>query len=183
MQLTQARERLAKDDLAAAQSLLENIIPAARAGERVGHLIEALVLYNLCLQRQKRGNAAVTVLEEAIRLGEAEGYKQVFIDGGEVIIDQIEQHLFSQPHAKIIIATWKQSHKLSGKQNLIELLTEREMDVLHLLSAGLTNQQIAVRLHIALDTVKHHTSKIYGKLSVNNRTQAVAKSRTIGLLE
>ena len=57
------------------------------------------------------------------------------------------------------------------------------MEVLNLLSVGFTNQQIAGRLHIALDTVKHHTSNIYGKLSVNNRTQAVAKSRTIGLIE
>jgi len=183
MQLTQALEQLTLDDITSAQNLLENIIPAARTGGRMGHLIEALVLYSLCLQHQERGDAAVTALEEAIRLGEAEGYIQVFIDGGGVIIEQLTQHHFSQPHARKIIAAWKQSHKASGKQNLIELLTEREMDVLHLLSAGLTNQQIADRLHIALDTVKHHTSNIYGKLSVRNRTQAVAKSRAIGLIE
>lgn len=183
MHLTQAREQLALGNITAAQSLLEKIISAARTGGRMGHLIEAFILYNLCLRRQQRGDAAVAALEEAVRLGEAEGYVQVFIDGGGVIIEQLAQHLFSQPHAEKIIATWKQSLEAPRKQNLIEPLTEREMDVLHLLSAGLTNQQIAGRLHIALDTVKHHTSNIYGKLSVSNRTQAVAKSRVIGLIK
>lgn len=182
MQLTQAQERLAQDDMAAAQCLLENIIPAARTGRRMRHLIEALILYNLCLQRQQCEAAAFAALEEAVRLGEAEGYIQVFIDGGGAIIEQLEQH-FSQPLAEKIIAAWRQSHEAPGKQNLIETLTEREMDVLQLLSAGFTNQQIAGKLHIALDTVKHHTSNIYGKLLVSNRTQALARSRAIGLIK
>lgn len=67
-------------------------------------------------------------------------------------------------------------------QPLLEPLSERELEVLQLLGKGLTNQQIADRLFIVVGTVKKHTNNIYGKLGVNNRTQAVARARELNLL-
>jgi LuxR family maltose regulon positive regulatory protein len=61
-------------------------------------------------------------------------------------------------------------------------LSERELEVLRLIAAGLTNQEIAERLVIALSTAKRHSINIYGKLGVSNRTQAVAKARELNLL-
>ena len=68
-------------------------------------------------------------------------------------------------------------------QPLMEPLSERELEVLQLLSEGLTNQQIAKKLFIVTGTVKKHTSTIYGKLGVSNRTQAVARARELNLLD
>ncbi len=65
---------------------------------------------------------------------------------------------------------------------LAEPLTERELEVLERIAAGLTNREIAADLIIALGTVKAHTASIYGKLEVGSRTQAVARARKIGLL-
>jgi LuxR family maltose regulon positive regulatory protein len=65
---------------------------------------------------------------------------------------------------------------------LPEPLTEREMEVLRLLAAGLTNREIAERLVISPETVKKHTANIYGKLAAGNRSQAVAKAREWDLL-
>lgn len=65
---------------------------------------------------------------------------------------------------------------------IIESLTEREMDVLRLIAAGYTNQQIADELILTLGTVKTYTSHIYGKLNVENRTQAIAAARKQGLI-
>ncbi|HRV92789.1 MAG TPA: tetratricopeptide repeat protein [Anaerolineae bacterium] len=65
---------------------------------------------------------------------------------------------------------------------LIEQLTPRELEVLQLIAEGQTNQQIAETLIISVGTVKSYTSQIYGKLAVNNRTQAVARGRELGLL-
>ena len=65
---------------------------------------------------------------------------------------------------------------------MIEPLSERELTVLQLIADGLTNQEIASRLFLALNTVKAHTRNIYGKLGVHNRTQAVARARALGLL-
>jgi LuxR family maltose regulon positive regulatory protein len=65
---------------------------------------------------------------------------------------------------------------------LIEPLSNRELEVVGLIAAGLTNREIARELVIAVGTVKRHTNNIYGKLGVQNRTQAVARVREIGLL-
>lgn len=65
---------------------------------------------------------------------------------------------------------------------MVESLTEREMDVLQLLAAGYTNQQIADELVLTLGTVKTYTSHIYGKLNVPNRTQAIREARKQGLI-
>ena len=54
--------------------------------------------------------------------------------------------------------------------------------MLRLIAAGLTNQEIAKTLVVALGTAKAHTASIYGKLEVHNRTQAVARARELGLL-
>jgi LuxR family maltose regulon positive regulatory protein len=60
---------------------------------------------------------------------------------------------------------------------LIELLTDRELDVLRLMARGLTYKEIAARLFISLNTVRFHIKAIYGKLNVNNRTQAIEAAR------
>ena len=65
---------------------------------------------------------------------------------------------------------------------LVEPLSEREIEVLQLIANGLSNQEIARHLHISLSTVKGHTSNIYGKLGVHKRTQAVSKAVELGIL-
>lgn len=65
---------------------------------------------------------------------------------------------------------------------LIEPLTPRELEVLGLIAAGASNQQIAGKLVISVSAVKKHSSNIFGKLNVNSRTQAVARARELDLL-
>jgi LuxR family maltose regulon positive regulatory protein len=67
-------------------------------------------------------------------------------------------------------------------QPLVEPLSERELDVLRLISQGSSNRQIAETLIVTVHTVKKHASNIYGKLGVRNRTQAVARARELGIL-
>lgn len=71
---------------------------------------------------------------------------------------------------------------LLNELSLIEPLTERELEVLNYLAKGMTNQAIADQLFVSLAAVKWHARNIYGKLEVNNRTQAVAKARELSLL-
>jgi LuxR family maltose regulon positive regulatory protein len=61
-------------------------------------------------------------------------------------------------------------------------LTERELEVLHLIAAGLNNRTMGEELVITVGTVKRHITNIYGKLGVNNRVQAVAKASELDLL-
>jgi DNA-binding NarL/FixJ family response regulator len=65
---------------------------------------------------------------------------------------------------------------------LIEPLTSRELEILRLIAAGLSNPEIAAALILTVGTVKAHTHHIYGKLNATNRVQAVARARESGLL-
>ena len=73
-----------------------------------------------------------------------------------------------------------QSHRPDSE--LIEPLSDREIEIIQLIADGLTNQEIGNKLYLSLNTVKAHSRNIYGKLGVNSRTQAVARARALGLL-
>ena len=67
-------------------------------------------------------------------------------------------------------------------QPLIEPLTDRELEVLHLLAQGFSNTEIADQLIVTVGTVKTHNHNIFGKLGIKNRVQAVRKAQDINLL-
>ncbi len=69
-----------------------------------------------------------------------------------------------------------------GAPDLAEPLTEREAEILRLISVGMTNQEIASQLVISVATVKRHITNIYGKLGVSHRTQATARANELNLL-
>ncbi|MCP5013692.1 MAG: response regulator transcription factor [Ketobacter sp.] len=65
----------------------------------------------------------------------------------------------------------------------MEPLSLREREVLRAAAQGLSNGDIAERLYISINTVKTHLKKIYGKIEVSNRTQALRKAHLLGILE
>lgn len=69
-----------------------------------------------------------------------------------------------------------------AEQDLVEPLTERELEILRLLAQGLTNEEIANQLVVAIGTIKAHNHSIFGKLGVNNRTSSVRRARELHLL-
>ncbi|MCP4421341.1 MAG: LuxR family transcriptional regulator, partial [Chloroflexi bacterium] len=75
-----------------------------------------------------------------------------------------------------------QSEIRSPKSEIVEPLSQRELEVLQLIAQGLSNREISERLFVALNTVKGHNRNIFGKLQVQRRTEAVARARELGLL-
>ena len=71
---------------------------------------------------------------------------------------------------------------VSTGRPLIEPLSQRELEILHLIAQGLSNREIGERLFLALDTIKGHNRHIFDKLEVQSRTEAVARGRELGLL-
>ena len=71
---------------------------------------------------------------------------------------------------------------LPPAQPLIEPLSQRELKILQLIAQGLSNREIGERLFLALDTIKGHNRKIFDKLQVQSRTEAIARARELGLL-
>jgi ATP/maltotriose-dependent transcriptional regulator MalT len=87
-----------------------------------------------------------------------------------------QAQLDSLPQLHRGAAEWCERH------GQVEPLSEREVDVLRLVSQGFSNEQIAEQLIIAIGTVKAHVHHIYGKLEVSGRVQALVRARELGLL-
>jgi LuxR family maltose regulon positive regulatory protein len=123
-------------------------------------------------------------------LAEPEGYMRIFVREGEALADLLPN--IESEYGQRILAAFakKQAHSPSGQDQasvqergeLVDPLSERELEVLHLIAEGLKNQAIADKLFISLHTVKIHARRIYAKLGVSRRTQAVAKAKEIHIL-
>ena len=188
---TLARVLLADDQPGEALALLEGMVPSAEAGGRSGPLIEILALRALARQALGEESAALDDLARALDLAEPERYVRTFVDMGEpmaVLLRQaatrgISPAYASQPAGGI----WRRggpglTPAPTRTQPLVEPLSDRELEVLHLLAEGLSNPEIGQRLFISLPTVKSHTRNIYGKLGVHSRKQAVVQARALGIL-
>ncbi|MBN1994686.1 MAG: tetratricopeptide repeat protein [Anaerolineae bacterium] len=176
--LTQARLLIAQNKPDEALVLLTSLHQAAAASERTGWVLEISTLQALAYQASGDTPGAVTTLAEALALAEPEGYIRLFVDEGGPLAD-----LLPQVTAPKVAAGYAKK-LLTGLQrvNLVESLSDRELEILRLIATGLSNQQIAAELVLTVGTVKWHLSNIYGKLGVNRRTQAVARAREMQLL-
>jgi len=182
----------AESSILEAMRLLERLLKAAQAGGRLGSVIEILALQALAHEMQGNHPLALAALERSLALAEPEGYIRIFIDEGPPMAQLLSTAASpgTMPdYAARLLAAFEsqvpmdQEKSLPGEtQPLIEPLSERELEVLELIAQGLSNREIGQRLFIALNTVKGHNRKIYGKLQVQRRTEAIARARELGLL-
>jgi LuxR family maltose regulon positive regulatory protein len=171
-----------------AVALLDRLSDSARAEGKTGIQIEALALRSLA--RWARGDHAnaLTSLEHALRLAEPEGYVRTFVDSGlplaKVLQEARARHVMPEYVGKLL-AGFEGAALPSGQasSHLAEPLSQRELEVLRNIAAGLTNREIAEVLFISPETVKKHTSSIYGRLGARSRMEAVAISRELKLLD
>ena len=198
--ITLARLRLAQSRIAEAIGLLEQFRGDAEAAERMGSVIEILIIEALAFAAQGDQRRALTSLERALTLAEPEGYVRIFVDEGESIRQlllgcqsTIKKKVGNDVNSKSLrlltytdklLATFSQpaSPEKPQREALPEPLSERELDILRLISTGRSNQEIAEILVIAVSTVKSHINSLYGKLGTNRRTEALAIARELGLL-
>ncbi len=184
-----ARILVAQGELEDAINLLNRLIKKAEAGDRITRLIEMLLVLALALKAQGDTDKAMTALERALTLAEPGGFIRIFVDEGppmEALLRRMKvENGKMEEYVRKLLAAFAdkefQPPSLSP-QSLVEPLSERELEVLQLLTEGLTNQEIGSRLFLSLNTVKVHTRNIYGKLDAHNRTQAVAQARALGIL-
>ncbi len=169
-----------------ATELLGRLLKAAEEAERTGSTIEILVLQALAHQTQGDILAALGPLERALTLAEPEGYVRMFVDEGPPMAQLLEEamkHKIAPNYARQLLAAFGKSEERTPlKQDLIEPLTERELELLHLLRTNLTGPEIARKLMVSLNTVRTHTQNIYTKLEVNDRRAAVNRGEELGLL-
>jgi LuxR family maltose regulon positive regulatory protein len=180
------RERSSVPDGRAVRRFLEQLRYLAEQAGRTRSVIEILVLEALEFQAHGETAKALAIFERALGLAEPENYMRLFLDEGlpmaTLLRVAIAQKIHPEYAARLLRAFDKQELVGDGQVALGEPLTEREMQVLRLLAAGMSNSEIAAHLVITLTTVKAHARNIFRKLQVENRTQAASRARELNLL-
>jgi LuxR family transcriptional regulator, maltose regulon positive regulatory protein len=134
--------------------------------------------------------AACRVLLARLKLAEPGGFVRIFVDEGmplgRLLVEAAGRGIIPYYTAKLMAVFEAEQQadevRLPAGQPLTEKLSERELEVLQLVAEGLSNREIGARLFLALDTVKGHNRRIFAKLGVKRRTEAVAKARYLAIL-
>lgn len=171
-----------------AMRLLDRLYAFTQMGGRTARVMEVLLLQALAWQARGEIDRALSLLEQALEIPRSGDYVRLFMDEGKPMVELLH-HAASQGiqlqfvnHLLSIFGRAEEIAHAMTIQPLIEPLSERELEILHHLEKGLSNQAIADKLYVSLAAVKWHARNIYGKLSVSNRTQAVTKARELGIL-
>lgn len=175
-----------------ALALLDHLHHTIRQMGNEGWLMEIHLLTALTLQAQGKTKRALETLGSVVTQAEPEGYIRLFADEGQPmapLLAQVGPYTTASPAyvqklqaAMAPLQEKSATAKTSNQQALIEPLSPREREVLHLLAEGYSNQQIAQQLVISPHTVKLHVRHIFAKLVATNRTQAVTRARELQIL-
>jgi LuxR family maltose regulon positive regulatory protein len=190
--LTAVRVLEAQGSLAEAFELVERIENKTRELNLVEQLIESLALKAFLELRTGSETRMLTTLAEAFDLASPEGYYRVFLDLGALFTELLLEFStrtpgpYSELVHRLLDETGAPPLRLSGSPSkipaLVEVLSERELEVLKLMAAGRSNREIALELVLSVGTVKKHLHNIFGKLEANSRTHAISRGRELHLL-
>lgn len=195
LQTTLARAYLAQDRAEDALAVLEPLLTSAEIAGVYLFVVEICALKALALHALGDTSAALASLARSLALAEPKGFARVYLNEGapmaRLLREAAAQGIASNYANRLLDGFRVCEYGSVGETpippythtpTLPDSLTSRELDVLRLINDGLSNQEIAEKLVIALNTVKRHTSSIYGKLGVKSRTQAIARARELGLI-
>lgn len=186
-----AAGRLGRSNGGAEQAhvLLGRLLTAAEGGGRTGSVIEISVLQSLALAAIGDQSAAAQSLSRALALAEPEGYVRVFLDEGSpmtALLRGAKRRAPAEGYAGRLLALAGDAPSPAPRAHPItdtlEVLTEREAQVLRLLGTELSGPEIARELRVSLNTLRTHVRNVYGKLGVNSRRAAVSLAKELGLL-
>lgn len=196
--LSKVRIFYAKGEYALAIEITERLIEQTREKHHTFHLIQALCLKGLCLLKQGEKQEAQSAINESIAMASKEGFVAVYTNEHKDITKLLAlsnessvQDTYLQKLSSGMGLKQEQSkseEQLPGAAafenniQLLEPLSQRELEVLRLIDEGLANKEIAQKLSLAPATVKAHIRNLYGKIAAKSRTEALSKARQIGLI-
>ncbi|MFO7539036.1 MAG: LuxR C-terminal-related transcriptional regulator [Chloroflexota bacterium] len=181
------RLRLAQREFSGVLATLDILRRHAEQRQATSFLIEVLLHEAVALAKMGDMETAVSRLQRSLTLAEPGGLIRTFLDGADPILARLLHRLahngVTADYARTLLTHLQPQVPLPEAEVDLEPLSPRELEVLHHLAAGLTNRQIAAEMVISLNTVKSHTRRLYDKLGVSSRTQAVAQARAHHLLD
>jgi LuxR family maltose regulon positive regulatory protein len=189
--LHRARTGREGEGLKSGLELADAMAAGALQGGYVPFAIEMLLLRARLHAAAGNDEPSRTDYLKALELAQPEGMISVFVEGGESVAaafaDLLARDRLEGIHpdfVKTVLAAFSGSAAPAREAGaeLPEQLTDRERDVLRLISEGLRYEDVADRLCISLNTVRSHIKAIYGKLGVNNRTRAIETAHQMQIL-
>jgi LuxR family maltose regulon positive regulatory protein len=178
--------------------LLKRLEQFARSKDRLMSLMEILCLTAICQSKKVDFQSAMQTLKEALELGSKEGYIRVFVDEREpmaVLLDRYisqnrnggagvhltyARNLLKLTNDYIAVVNARQQNQ-EGVKTAPDLLTKTELEIMKYMMQQASNQQIADDLFLSINTVKKYNARIFDKLGVNNRYEAMQKAKQLGL--
>jgi ATP/maltotriose-dependent transcriptional regulator MalT len=173
-----------------AEILISKLLKMAEAANRTERVIETKVIYAILNKATGNKEKAIVNLIEALEAASGENILMSFILYHSWMSDLLNEVYKVQATTKTYIPK-----KLTDKLKLViekreeylkiksvSMLSDRELDTLKLIAENLTNQEIADKLFISLNTVKTHLKNVFLKLDVDNRTKAVDKAKRLSLI-
>jgi len=167
--------------------LLSQLEKLYHSSGATAYLIQTFILQSLAFQFKGQPNRAAESLRKAISLGEGGGYIRVFTREGEPM-EQLLHYIVKQgngsPYTDELLCVLEGQRKRTTGSSLLsisEQLTGRERDVLGCLEAGMTVPEMADSLVISIETVRTHIKRIYRKLDVHSRFEAITKAKKLDL--
>jgi LuxR family maltose regulon positive regulatory protein len=182
-QISLARVRLAQRQPDAVLAIYDQLHDQALSAGRLARVIEIGLLAALAYEMKGETAVALDVLNQILPLTRPEGYVQIFVESGAAMLRLLRQLPTNEYTDYVQTLQHAFPEELQTASSvLVEPLSPRELEVLQLIAAGLSNKQITTELTVSLNTVKKHTTHIYGKLGVNGRTQAIVRARELHLI-
>jgi ATP/maltotriose-dependent transcriptional regulator MalT len=186
---------LAQGQYEQAVSILSQLVQSAtQNGTRTEPLLKLLVAYSSALFAQGQRGAALPVLARALGLGQAEGFIRPFLDIApqhtRALLEYYRQKTRAEAHMEVYVQQLLAESELAPSSAVApadgtlpaSTLSRREREILQLVEGGLSNPEIAHKLVIEANTVKSHLHRIYQRLNVSTRYQAVKHAKSLQML-
>ena len=182
---TYARLLIAQDKITDASQLLNSMRAKAEVGRRNRKLVTIHLLLALTESAGDQPGKVSEHLERALEIAVPQDYRRAFLNEGKALLDLLPAVRNQAPEFidQLLAGQVSNLTPVSSLPHPYETLSDREQEVLILVARGYSNRQIAEALFVTLGTVKKHLNNIFGKLQVNNRTEAVARARELHILD
>lgn len=175
--------------------LLDRLINSAEGGGRNGELIVYLSLQALAYYKSGNGDQALPLISRALALAEPEGYIRTFVDLGPGMHELLQLAGRRDMNPTYITKLLSAFPSIAFPEHFVptsqgrpiaipqsDPLSEREVQILRLMSARLSNREIAEELYLSVNTVKWYARSIYDKLGVANRREAEYRAKELGII-
>ncbi|MFS1511566.1 LuxR C-terminal-related transcriptional regulator [Chengkuizengella sp. SCS-71B] len=190
--LSQVRVYLSQGDIAKALNELNAFYQEVKQNGIREKMLKVIILKAVIFYIKGETDKSIQLLTDSLLEAKSGRFVRAFLDEGkhmERLLIKAYANRVMPEYIEPLLKAFKlekldceEETNLTPSLLLFEPLSQRELEVLQLIGQGLSNKDISKRLFIALDTVKGHNRRIFDKLQVRRRTEAVAKAREMGLL-